>query len=528
MEQVKKKKKKKWPWVLLGVGVVIVLLVMLVGRAISKAASALSYTTYTVGYGDIEETVTGSGTLDAAKTVDVPALAGVKVDKVLVDPGDEVKTGDRLASVDTKKLDELYDSLASQISSLDQELARMSRSKTQEYVYSPAKGRVKRIICKKGDDVSEAMLSDGALIVLSTDEKMQVSFTASADVPVKSSVKVKLASGKTKEGLVESAVGRDLIVTLTDDGPKYGDSVEVYWNDALVGSGTLTIHAPVTVVAPGGTVDKIHVEENDNVSMGTKLLTLTDEAFTSSYQAKYQERVDAADQFALVVQARKNPYIVATADGIVREINITDNTIIQSPDGDDEVVAFTLNAGSATELTVDIDELDIASIALGQSATVTVDALGDEKLDATVTGISRAGDAAKGVTTYQVKLALSDDSRLYAGMNATATVVTNQKSHVLVIPMELIKEDEQGEYTYLGKDARGTDQQRVSIVTGASDGINAEVVSGLKEGDVLSYLDDSAQNAMLKLMQNGPYARLYKNQQTQTQSQTQTNDQVKE
>lgn len=131
-----------------------------------------------------------------------------------------------------------------------------------------------------------------------------------------------------------------------------------------------------------------------------------------------------------------------------------------------------------------VDEIDIGVVSAGQNASVTLDAFAGEVFSAEVTHISHIGTPSGSITTYAVELTLQADERLLEGMNGSATVVAQQKENVLLIPVEAIFEDTTGVYVYV-QVADGT--ERRDIVTGLSDGTYAEIVSGLKEGDVVQY-----------------------------------------
>ncbi|NCB29725.1 MAG: hypothetical protein EOM63_08190, partial [Clostridia bacterium] len=136
------------------------------------------------------------------------------------------------------------------------------------------------------------------------------------------------------------------------------------------------------------------------------------------------------------------------------------------------------------------DELDIDSVALGQSANVTLDAYPSETFSATVTHISRIGTVSGSITTYPVEVTLGFDARLLEGMNGSAVILTSQKENVPLIPVNLIIEDSTGAYVNV-KNAAGALERR-DITTGLSDGTNVEITSGLVAGDQVWYLDQAA------------------------------------
>ena len=73
-------------------------------------------------------------------------------------------------------------------------------------------------------------------------------------------------------------------------------------------------------------------------------------------------------------------------------------------------------------MTLDVDELDILDIQVGQKAEITADAISDRTFEGVVTSISSAGTTSGGTTTYPVTIRIDDTGSLMPGMNATAAL----------------------------------------------------------------------------------------------------------
>ena len=147
---------------------------------------------------------------------------------------------------------------------------------------------------------------------------------------------------------------------------------------------------------------------------------------------------------------------------------------------------MTIHTGGAVKMSIDVDELDIDDVALGQSVSVTLDAYPGETFAASVTHISHIGESDASITTYPVEVTLQYDERLLEGMNGSAVILTATSENALLLPISMIKEDAQGEYVFVAS-ADGKSYTRLDITTGLSDGTNAEVKSGLSEGSVVWY-----------------------------------------
>lgn len=493
--QPKKKKSRVWLWILLAVVITIIVVLLVLGNALKNASKPV-YTAYTVENGTVERTITGSGRLKSEDSSTLQLPGGVLVDSVAVEAGDTVKAGDVLATLDLDSLSNLAATTSSELSQLDSQIS--SRDDVTR-VSAPVRGRVKYLPATKGEDVLSVINQYGVLALLSTDKKMQLSFTTDQTLALYSKVSVRWDGGKAT-GMVYEKTSNGYLVTLTDNGTPYQAKAQVYDGDTLLGEGTLEIHAPVAVLAAGGEITDVAVSENDFVYANTKLFALENAPAGDSYNTAFTNRAEKAALYAQLLAYLKDPRVLAPVDGIIGEVKIAEGTEVAASTASDGMTdAVSLLTGGAVKLTIDADELDIDSVALGQSATVTLDAYPGETFTATVTHISRIGTVSGSITTYPVEVTLSYDERLLEGMNGSAVILTSKKENVPLIPVARIIEDSTGAYVNV-KNAAGEIERR-DITTGLSDGTNAEVTAGLVAGDQIWYQDTTAVTGFAAMMQ---------------------------
>ena len=493
--QPKKKKSRVWLWILLAVVITIIVVLLVLGNALKNASKPV-YTAYTVENGSVERTITGSGRLKSEDSSTLQLPGGVLVESVAVEAGDTVKAGDLLATLDLDSLSNLAATASSELSQLDSQIS--SRSDVTR-VTAPVRGRVKYLPATKGEDVLSVINQYGALALLSTDKKMQLSFTTDQTLALYSKVSVRWDGGKAT-GMVYEKTSDGYLVTLTDNGTPYQAKAQVYDGDTLLGEGTLEIHAPVAVLASGGEITDVAVSENDFVYANTKLFSLDNAPAGDSYNTAYTNRAEKAALYAQLLAYQKDPRVLAPVDGIIGEVKMTESAEVAASTASNGMTdAVSLLTGGAVKLTIDADELDIDSVALGQSASVTLDAYPGETFTATVTHISRIGTVSGSITTYPVEVTLSYDERLLEGMNGSAVILTSKKENVPLIPVARIIEDSTGAYVNV-KNAAG-ELERRDITTGLSDGTNAEVTSGLVAGDKIWYQDTAAVTGFAAMMQ---------------------------
>jgi len=168
--------------------------------------------------------------------------------------------------------------------------------------------------------------------------------------------------------------------------------------------------------------------------------------------------------------------IVAPFDGVAAEVLINEGQQVSSMTYANPAVR--LIDPSEIEMNGMIDEIDIASVELGQEAEITLDALPGKELKGKVTFISQAGTIQAGVVSYKTTIVLeAPDEDIRDGMSATAEIVTDRREDVLLIPNRAIQGSWDSPWVEVLIE-EGTEERPVTL--GLSDGIRTEVLSGLE------------------------------------------------
>ena len=150
--------------------------------------------------------------------------------------------------------------------------------------------------------------------------------------------------------------------------------------------------------------------------------------------------------------------------------------------------AFSIASGDKMLLSVNVDELDILSVAVGQDAEITFDALEGQSYTGKITEISDSASVSGGVARYAVKIELAKDENMRAGMNASATITIESKEDIITIPLNALQEQGGKTFVYTQKNEEtGQLSGETEVETGLSDGENVEITSGLSEGDTVYY-----------------------------------------
>ena len=314
---------------------------------------------------------------------------------------------------------------------------------------------------------------------------------------------------------------------------------------ACQSSGTFELNANKTVIAKySGEVERIHVAEGGHVSSYETLITLKRPRDTIDYDKQIEDAKIAIEQQnislsnartqlntaqtgvknaqasvreaqAAVDEAKRGEKtaqdgvrtaqedlkdakdavddfeITAPIEGEVIEKNykLGDNYDPTSVNAKPLAVIFDM---SSISFTMNVDELDVLELKVGQEVNVTAEALPDRKFKGKIDTININGITENGVTTYPISIELEKAKELMPGMNVTGELVMEQLWDVLTIPTEAVS---RGNTVLVRKDDAPGDPddevpagfERIEIQVGATDGTDIQVISGLKEGDTVSY-----------------------------------------
>ena len=277
--------------------------------------------------GNLSQTVEGTGTLSNADSTDLKIPVGLKIKKVKVSEGDEVKKGDTLATVDKTSLLAALAQTQSDLDDINNQLGDEADSDTSKYVESSVDGRVKKIYASKNTDAADTVLEKGALMLISLDGKMAVKMDTTVSLTVGQEVKAVLSSGSSVTGTVTKADDESCTITVTDKGTKYNDKVTAYTSSGTkIGTGKLYINKEAKVTATSGTVSSILVSENEYVSEGDNLIKLKGDFQSEEYLSLESEKEDLEEKLASLLKIAKNNTITADSAGIITAINVSEDT----------------------------------------------------------------------------------------------------------------------------------------------------------------------------------------------------------
>ena len=201
------------------------------------------------------------------------------------------------------------------------------------------------------------------------------------------------------------------------------------------------------------------------------------------------ERLLKGEESDAVAAARAR---VAAAEATLNLSKLTapfDGTVTQSSAvvGDQVTpgtIAFRVDDLSSLLVDVQVSEVDINDVAVGQNATLSFDAILGKNYNGTVVEVGQAGDTIQGVVSFTVTVELTDaDEQVKPGMTAAVSVVVEEVAGTLLIPNRSVRLVDGERVIYLLKDGL---PEPVTITLGASSDTMSVLITGdVKEGDLI-------------------------------------------
>ena len=273
-------------------------------------------------------------------------------------------------------------------------------------VYAAQDGTVAAVFAGVGDDASGVQSRYGAMAVIEPalalyiDADTAQAYDDDDNRYLHAGETLYLKCGNEKgTGRVASVSGKDYIVEILTGSFDVGDTVRCFResstpSDSETGRGKVKRYDDVNVVSDGR-VAKVHVKPGDTVKVGDLLF----------------EMIDA--QSARDV----SPVIAAPVSGAVSAVYAASGAQVYRGALLCEIADLT-----TLELSVEVDELDIDRVKIGDVLSFTLDAYAGQTFSGAVTEIRPIGSARQNATYFDVRVAAPQGVTLLPGMNATVTI----------------------------------------------------------------------------------------------------------
>jgi len=181
-----------------------------------------------------------------------------------------------------------------------------------------------------------------------------------------------------------------------------------------------------------------------------------------------------------------NTNVRATVSGTILEIPVKE--------GDQVIQANTFNAGTIIATIADlnkmifegqVDEAEVGKLSIDMPLVVTLGAIEGKEYKAKLRLIAPKGTEVAGAIQFKIEgeVYLDDEYVVRAGYSANASIVTDKKVDVIAISEALLQYDSKTKTPYVEVETSSQKFVRKEVKLGLSDGVNAELISGVKESD---------------------------------------------
>ena len=146
--------------------------------------------------------------------------------------------------------------------------------------------------------------------------------------------------------------------------------------------------------------------------------------------------------------------------------------------------AFRIDDLAQMKVDVQVSEVDINSVQVGQPVTLTFDAIAGKSYSGKVSEVAQAGDSVQGAVNFTVTVVLTDtDKAVKPGMTAAVTITVQQVNNVLLVPNRAVRVVNNQRVVYVLRNGQPVE---VNVTLGASSDTTSEVVSSsLQAGDLI-------------------------------------------
>lgn len=494
-------------WLYIGLGVLIVAAgIYLLGpyRAQQQAAQASSYQTVTAETGDLTATVGATGVVRANQTAFLVWQTSGSVDEVRVRVGDLAAKGDVLASLSQTTLSQQVILAQADLVSAQRALDDLMNSQIQQ---AQAQQAVEQAEQALEDGQNPALIQARALEAIATAQKAvenaerayrysqtpasqsyideaQAQVTIAKDQLDRAKERFEPYAGRPEDNLTRAQLQSQLSAAQQ----QYDAAVRRL--NSLQGTASVTDQAVAEANLLSAQAQLEEAKRNyERVKDGTNPADIALlQAQLEDARREWERVKDGPDPDDLMAAQARRDAAQATLD-LARLTAPFSGTItaVDNRPGDQVspgTSGFRLDDLTHLLIDVQISEVDINRIQVGQNVTLTFDAIQDKVYNGNVTEVDLVGSINQGVVDFNVTVELTDaDEAVKTGMTAAVNIVVEQLKNVLLVPNRAVRALEGQRVVYV---LRNGGLETAPITLGASSDTFSQVLDGeLQVGDVI-------------------------------------------
>jgi HlyD family secretion protein len=250
-----------------------------------------------------------------------------------------------------------------------------------------------------------------------------------------------------------------------------------------------------------GRIDNIKIRLNNTSITYNRNKVLFDKGVISksefegselAYNQVKQEIVNAQNDYRIIKRGSvgsggsANTNIRATTSGMILEIPVKEGyQVIQSNNFNAGTTIASIADMSKMIFEGKVDEAEVGKLEEGTEIEVSLGAINNKKFPAKLNFIAPKGTEENGAVQFKIKadVTLEKGYFIRAGYSANADIVLEQKDSILSIKESLLQFDKKTEKPYVEIKKSDGNFERKDVEIGISDGINAELISGVSKDD---------------------------------------------
>ena len=456
---------KKKRLLIFAIAIVLVAAGVVAYRAIasSQTTSTSDLQTATIERGSLESTLGSSGNTRSGQSATINWQTSGKVGGVTLEPGDVVEEDQELAALDPTTLSADTIKAKQDLIDAQQALEDVLNSKLQQaealQAVEEAQEALDSLNQTAAEEASQAQLAlaeaeDALADAIKTRNAMNYPHSSDELTLEKAETDYLLAKKVYKEAqkeynkwakknltVLERVQALNKLVTAKED----MESKLTTWNWYMLNYTDNEIaQADAEVAVAQANLEKAQADWDRLKDGSTSAEVALAEAKLADAQREWervkdgpsQDDIDAAQAAVDAAQATLDrSRLLAPFAGTVTEVDIDTGDLVNSGD-----TAFRIDDLANLYIDLQISEVDLASLKVGQEATVEFDAIPDRSYSGEVTEIGMVGAVSNGVVNYPVIVRITDaDDDIRPGMTASVTIILQQIEDALLVPNKAIR-----------------------------------------------------------------------------------------
>ncbi len=483
----------------------------------SRGSDKTTYTSVAIEKGTIVVSVSGTGQILSLDEVDIKSGASGDITYFNMENGRSVSKGTLLAKIDTTSLDQEITNDEIGLQQAQLALDKMNGTTTADGVLRGTKEKALDTLNTAYDDgfnsVSNIFLNlpntmSGLLSILFsydfTNSQWNIdyyndvirSYDYEADIYRTDAYNkyqiarkaydqnfkdYKLVNRSSDDATIEALIAETYETTKDiSEAIKSTNNLIQFYQDKVIGANKTPQTLSTTHLSTlSGYTSQTNGYVSTLFSTTNSIKTYKEAIINSTYDIQDQEvKVQTAKNTLQDAKDKLADYFVyAPFNGVIATTNAKKGDSISSG----TVLASLITKQKIVE--VSLNEVDASKVKVRQKATLTFDAIDGLSITGSVIEIDSLGTVSQGVVTYNVKIGMdTQDERVKTGMSVSASIVTDVKQDILIVPNAAIKIQNDINYVEV-MNASSTVPVQQEVVIGMADESFTEIISGLSLGE---------------------------------------------